>query len=118
MAPDGDRFPAARGARSLNFFLGGRQSFSRIEKGGRWQLWDLSWLLVGYGRCSYFPICLQVAVAIDLCRPTPTAFASRFPSFELEARFQPTPDVVYHKGPLVERSSKGREKLHANSLNF
>ena len=94
-----------------------RQYFSRIEKGGALAAVGSIVASCRIGRCGYFPIRF-VAVAIDLCRPTPTAFASRFPSFELEARFQPTPDVVYHKGPLVERSSKGREKLHANSLNI
>ena len=34
------------------------------------------------GRCGHFPIRF-VTAAIDLCRQTPTAFASRFPSIPL-----------------------------------
>ena len=120
LAPDGDRFPAARGARSLNLWGRRDRTFHGLKGRALATVVYLSWLLVGYGRCGYLPLFSNSLVSSwrgD--RPlSATDFASRFPSFELEARFQPTPDVVHHKGPLVERPSKGREKLRANSLNI
>ena len=125
--PVRDRFPAARGARSLNFWGRRDRTFHGLKRRGVGgsgiylgflsgtvgrSVWLFSNLLCGSGdrpslsANSDHGLCLQISLG--------------FPSFELEPRFQPTRDDVYRKGPLVERLSKGRvleQKLRANSLN-
>ena len=75
--PVRDRFPAARGTRSLNFWRRSRilQGLKRRGVSGSGIYRDF---LVGYA-VWLFSDSTFVTVAIDLGRPTSTAFASSFP---------------------------------------
>ena len=103
------RFPAARGAQSLIFWGRRDRTLRGLKRRGVGGSGIYHGFLVGYGRCSYFPIRF-VAVAIGLCRPAPTAFASRFPSRTFSQQV-PSNSTIHKEPPGTSRVQREDKTL-------